>query len=133
MMSPARRTAPSETPAEVEASAKLRGITWRSLLVGLLLVVPNAYWITVVEVRWYTLDGTSLPLFITPVFFLFWLVLLNIGVRRILPRLAPQWTFNQLDALPIPARTSADSPALRPVRTQIKKCPRRVRFLRKGP
>jgi hypothetical protein len=101
MMSPAQRTAPSANPGVVEESAKLRGITWRSLLIGLLLVIPNAYWITVVEVRWYTLDGTSLPLFITPIFFLFWLVLLNIGVRRMLPRLAPKLTLNQAELLTV--------------------------------
>ncbi|MCW3053387.1 MAG: hypothetical protein JWN14_2557 [Chthonomonadales bacterium] len=101
MMSSAQRTAPSENSDVVEESAKLRGITWRSLLVGLLLVVPNAYWITVVEVRWYTLDGTSLPLFITPVFFLFWLVMLNIAVRRMLPRLAPRLTLNQAELLTV--------------------------------
>src|SRR5579859_1902706 len=100
MMPPAQRTAPSENPDVVENSAKLRGITWRSLLIGLLLVVPNAYWITVVEVRWYTLDGTSLPLFITPIFFLFWLVLLNIGVRRLLPR-AARFAFTQPELLTI--------------------------------
>src|SRR5216684_3892754 len=77
------------------AAVPLRGITFRSLLLGLLLAIPNTYWITVVEVRWYTLDGTSLPLFITPIFFLFWLVLLNMGVRRLLPRLAPRLALNQ--------------------------------------
>ncbi len=65
-----------------------RGITLRALLLGLALTVPNTYWITVVEVRWYTLDGTSLPLFITPIFFLFWLVVLNLGLRRLSPRRA---------------------------------------------
>ena len=54
-----------------------------------------------VEVRWYTLDGTSLPLFITPVFFLFWLALLNIAVRRMLPRLAPRLTLNQAELLTV--------------------------------
>lgn len=101
MMSSAQRTAPSENPEGVETSAKLRGITWRSLLIGLLLVIPNAYWITVVEVRWYTLDGTSLPLFITPIFFLFWLALLNIGVRRLMPRLAPRLTLSQAELLTV--------------------------------
>src|SRR5437868_7289498 len=101
MKSPAQRTAPPETPDVVEKSAKLRGITWRSLLIGLLLVIPNAYWITVVEVRWYTLDGTSLPLFITPIFFLFWLVMLNIAVRRLLPRAAPRLALSQPELLTV--------------------------------
>jgi len=56
---------------------------WRALLVGTLLVPVNAFWVTVAEVRWYSLDGTSLPLFITPVFMLFVLVLLNFAWRKI--------------------------------------------------
>src|SRR5215831_16892368 len=101
-MSPAQRTAPKRTPpttreentATEAALTPLRGVTFRSVLLGLLLAVPNTYWITVVEVRWYTLDGTSLPLFITPIFFLFWLVLLNLGIRRLLPRAAPRLAFS---------------------------------------
>lgn len=48
----------------------------------------NAFWITVVEVRWYTLDGTCLPLFITPIFFLFCLCGLNAAIRRWRPTAA---------------------------------------------
>lgn len=59
---------------------------WRALLLGLLLIPVNVFWITVVEVRWYTLDGTSLPLFITPVFILFLLVLVNLALRKAAPR-----------------------------------------------
>lgn len=55
---------------------------WRAIIIGLLLVPLNVFWVTVVEVRWYTLDGTSLPLFITPIFFLFLLVLINLAVRK---------------------------------------------------
>lgn len=79
----------------------MRSVTLRALLLGLLLTVPNVYWITVVEVRWYSLDGTSLPLFITPIFFLFWLTLLNLGVRRLLPRLAPRLCFSQPELLAV--------------------------------
>ena len=39
---------------------------WRVLLLGLILIPINVFWTIVIEVRWYTLDGTSLPLFITP-------------------------------------------------------------------
>lgn len=78
-----------------------KGITTRSLLLALILTIPNTFWITVVEVRWYTLDGTSLPLFITPIFFLFWLVLLNLAITRFLPRLAPKLTLTQAELLTI--------------------------------
>jgi hypothetical protein len=51
--------------------------------VGLALTFPTIYWITVSEVRWYTLDGTSLPLFIQPIFFLFFLCLGNLLVKKV--------------------------------------------------
>ena len=81
--------------------ARLGGITLRSLLLGMLLVVPNTYWITVVEVRWYTLDGTSLPLFITPIFFLFCLVLLNLTIRRVSPGRADRLALKQSELITV--------------------------------
>ena len=56
---------------------------WRALLLGTLLIPINVFWITVIEVRWYTLDGTSLPLFITPIFLLFVIVSLNLAWRKV--------------------------------------------------
>lgn len=44
------------------------GISLRSVLAGTVLVVLNALWVTCVEVRYYMLDGASLPFFITPIF-----------------------------------------------------------------
>ncbi|MEI6914420.1 MAG: DUF6785 family protein, partial [Armatimonadota bacterium] len=64
------------------------GVTWRAILVGLLLIPLNTYWVTLIEVQWYSLDGTSLPLFITPIFILFVLCMLNLGARRFRPSLA---------------------------------------------
>jgi hypothetical protein len=94
----------SSAPADVESQAAprsssrpLRGISLRAVLIGLLLMLPNAYWITVDEVRWYTLDGTSLPLFITPIFFLFVLCLLNFALRRVRPR----WALDQGELLAV--------------------------------
>ena len=57
----------------------------------------NAYWVTVVEVRWYSLDGSCLPLFITPIFILFCLAVVNLLLRRI----APKSTFTQSELLVI--------------------------------
>ena len=72
----------------VPVSSPNRGITIRAVILGLLLMPLNALWVTIIEVRWYTLDGTSLPLFITPIFFLFCLCLLNNAIRKIAPRIA---------------------------------------------
>jgi len=38
-------------------------VTWRSLLLGVLLIPINVYWLTMVEVKYYLLDGFCLPLF----------------------------------------------------------------------
>src|SRR6266699_2012186 len=64
------------------------GVPCRSILLCLLLLPFNIWWVTIVEVRWYTLDGTCLPLFITPIFFLFVLALLNRLVAHWRPRAA---------------------------------------------
>jgi hypothetical protein len=70
------------------AKAKDAGVTLRAVLLSLILIPINNHWITVIEVRWYALDGTCLPLFITPVFVLFVLALANLGVRALFPRSA---------------------------------------------
>ncbi|MCC7494031.1 MAG: hypothetical protein IT204_16860 [Fimbriimonadaceae bacterium] len=70
-------------------------MTWRSLLLAAVLVPLNIHWVTVVEVRWYSLDGAELPLFVTPVFMLFVLVLLNLAVGR----LRRSWALTQGELL----------------------------------
>ncbi|MCS7223437.1 MAG: hypothetical protein NZ959_02585 [Armatimonadetes bacterium] len=54
----------------------------------MIAIVINTYWITVLEVRWYSLDGSCLPIFITPVFILFVLILLNHLLTLLIPRYA---------------------------------------------
>jgi hypothetical protein len=85
MQAPAAASLPD--PAATTAH-RSRGITLRAVLFSIPLMIANAYWITIDEVRWYTLDGTCLPLFITPIFFLFLLCLGNFAVKRWWPRLA---------------------------------------------
>jgi hypothetical protein len=60
----------------------------RALIIGTLLAALNVLWVTLVEVRYYMLDGSSLPLFITPIFLLLCLVVLNAPLRRYAPRFA---------------------------------------------
>jgi len=74
----------------VKTIGKLKdvGVTWIAVAIALPLIVINNLWITVIEVRWYALDGTCLPLFITPIFILFVLSLINLVTRRVAPRLA---------------------------------------------
>jgi hypothetical protein len=69
-------------------SSLQRGISRRAVLLGLALTVLNVWWVTLVEVRYYILDGSSLPLFVTPVFLLLLLVVANAAATRLFPRRA---------------------------------------------
>jgi|LSQX01.2.fsa_nt_gb hypothetical protein len=67
---------------------KNAGVTPVAVLLGLLLIFINNLWITIIEVRWYALDGTCLPIFITPIFILFVTCMVNLIVRKVAPSLA---------------------------------------------
>ncbi len=61
----------------------------RAILIGLLLIPINAYWITVVSELWATMIGmTATTLFFNAVFNLFFLTLINIPLRKFLPKAA---------------------------------------------
>ncbi len=89
------QTGPRQT--RPQPSFLTRGVTARAILIGLVLMPINVYWVTVVEVRYYSLDGSCLPLFITPVFMLFVLALLNLFLVKYAPRIA----FSQAELLVI--------------------------------
>ena len=57
-------------------------VTLRSVLLGVLLIPINVYWATIVEVKYYSLDGSCLPLFVEPVFILFVVTCLNFLLMR---------------------------------------------------
>lgn len=63
-------------------------VTPRSLVVGLILLPVNAYWVTRMEVFRYSGHPTTISLFFNVVFLLAVLLGLNSLVRRVLPRLA---------------------------------------------
>lgn len=77
--------------------SRLQGVSLRAIILGFFLLLINSYWVTLIEVRWYTLDGTSLPLFITPVFLLFVVTAGNAVVGR----LAPARRLNQVEMITI--------------------------------
>lgn len=70
------------------SSKSVQAITLKAVLIGLLAIVINTYWVTVVEVRWYSLDGSCLPIFITPVFILLVLIFMNGLLQYLAPRYA---------------------------------------------
>jgi len=63
-------------------------LTLRSLLLGILLIPINVYWVTIVEVKYYSLDGSCLPLFTEPVFILFVVTCFNFIIRWLFPKSA---------------------------------------------
>ncbi|HIE26391.1 TPA: hypothetical protein EYP66_03810 [Candidatus Poribacteria bacterium] len=69
------------------ADAQFR-VTLRSLLIGVLLIPITVYWVTIVEVKYYSLDGSCLPLFVEPVFILFVVTFFNFLLKRFAPRSA---------------------------------------------
>ncbi len=78
-----------------EGSTKRLPLRARTILLSLLLMVANIFWITTIEVRWYSLDVTSLPIFITPIFSLFVVALAN----RWLQEWRPRWSLTSAELL----------------------------------
>ncbi len=75
-----------EPPGDREPSARTP-VTPRAVALGLVLAAANTWWVVMAEARWGIMDGSCLPLFITPVFILFGLAAINLGLRRIHSRL----------------------------------------------
>ncbi|MGQ9608537.1 MAG: DUF6785 family protein [bacterium] len=58
------------------------GVTLRAIVLGLLLIPANAYWIAKAEIVWATIHATVLSIFFNVIFSLFFLSVLNIGLKR---------------------------------------------------
>ena len=64
------------------------GLTWRSLLLAIVLIPPNVYWIEQMEQFRYSAHPTTVSLFFNAVFILLVLAALNTLTRKFAPRLA---------------------------------------------
>jgi hypothetical protein len=64
------------------------GVTLRAILIGILLIPANAYWVTKSEVVWASIHATVLSIFFNVIFTLFALSLLNLILRKLVPRFA---------------------------------------------
>jgi len=64
------------------------GFTPKSVTIGLILVLVNAYWVAVGSELWNTLQVTIASLFFNAVFTLFVLSLLNLLFRKVSPKLS---------------------------------------------
>lgn len=76
-------------------STRNPGVTWRSVLLGLLLIPPNSIWIVQVEIVHYSGHPTCLSIFSNAVFSLFLLILANL----LLVKAKPTWALTQAELL----------------------------------
>ncbi|MDR3708894.1 MAG: hypothetical protein P4L33_11380 [Capsulimonadaceae bacterium] len=70
------------------AHARRSSVTLRAVLLGIVLLPVNAYWVVCMEIIRYSAHPTTLSLFFNCVFELVVLTLINSAVRRLNPRLA---------------------------------------------
>jgi len=73
-------------------------VTFRSILIGILLIPPNSYWIMQVEGVWNTGHSTCLSLMWHVVINLLVLILINIFLIK---RFFPEWVFTQSEFITI--------------------------------
>lgn len=69
-------------------TAPNKAVTWRSILLCLLLLPINALWVVNMEVVRYSAHPTTISLLFNTIFFLLCLTLINRAIKRIAPRLA---------------------------------------------
>jgi hypothetical protein len=77
--------------------APMRGVSARAVILGLLLIVPNVWWIITVEGIWHSSHCTAVSLFWNVVFTVLILLLVNIPLKRF----APRWAFSQAELLTV--------------------------------
>ena len=65
-----------------------QAIAKRAVLIGTILIIGNSYWIAYVEMIWHTAHLTTVAMSVNVMFGILAMTLLNIGVRRIFPRIA---------------------------------------------
>lgn len=63
-------------------------VTWRSIIIGLILIPLNTYWIMEVEGIWHSGHPTAMSIMWNVVFNIFVLVLINLAIKRFAPRYA---------------------------------------------
>lgn len=76
-------------------STKIPDVTWRSLIVGSFLILPNCYWVVQSEVVWGTTYLTIVSLFFNVTFVL----LVLVGLNELLKKLSPKTAFSQSELL----------------------------------
>jgi len=64
------------------------GVTWRAILIGLILIPPNVFWVVEVECIWHSGHPTTISLFWNVVLNLFFLILINLIIKQFWPKAA---------------------------------------------
>src|SRR5689334_16713533 len=85
---PVREAVVEQTAVAASPRTVGKAVTLRSVLVCLLLLPVNAYWVVQMEIVRYSAHPTTISLFFNTIFILLCLTLLNRGVRRFAPRAA---------------------------------------------
>ncbi len=73
------------------------GVTFRSVVIAVILMPFNALWIASIQVIWISGQPTTLSLFYNVIFILFWLILANL----LLARFKPSWALQPGEILVI--------------------------------
>lgn len=73
---------------EKVSQKRLTGVTWRAVLIGLILIPPMTFWIMEVECVWHSGHPTSISLMWGVVFTMFVIILINLLVKRLFPNSA---------------------------------------------
>lgn len=72
--------------AEQETRKRFMGVTWRAIIIGLLLIPPVTFWIMEVECVWHSGHPTSISLMWGVLFTMLVIVLINLLVKRFFPK-----------------------------------------------
>ena len=88
---------PSAAPASEPAPRLRAGISWRAVVVGIVLIPLNSYWVIMMELVRYSGHPTTISLFFNAVFTLFVVVLVN----GVLTRAAPRWALSPAEMLTV--------------------------------
>ena len=65
-------------------------IAKRAVFIGAVLIIANSYWIAYVEMIWHTAHLTTVAMSVNVMFGILMITVLNLGVRRVVPRAALQ-------------------------------------------
>ena len=71
----------------LDTSKQDTAVTWRAVLIAILLIPLNSYWIMQMEAVYYSAHSTLIALFFNVIFNLLVLIGLNIPLKKISPKL----------------------------------------------